>query len=176
MSQKWSDMPELPEFFDRYIKKVDDLPLNEAFELNTPHDIMADIEKLKALEDKIYAPEKWTVKDILQHIIDTERIMIYRALRFGRNDKTVLPGFEEDDFAKNTNVSNRTIDELMEEWESVRAGSRTLFKSFNTEMLQRTGETFASNISVLALGFVIIGHAKHHYQVIEERYFPMLTA
>lgn len=176
MTQKWSDMPELPDFFDRYIKKVEDMPLNEAFEQNRPHDIMADLDKLKALQDKIYAPEKWTVKDILQHIIDTERILTYRALRFARNDKTVLPGFEEDDFAKNTTTKDRTVDDLMEEWEILRMSTELLFKSFNDEMLSRKGKAFTSHLSVLALGFVVIGHPIHHYEVLEERYFPLLEA
>ncbi|AWV99220.1 DinB family protein [Arcticibacterium luteifluviistationis] len=176
MTQKWSDMPELPEFYDRYIKKVDDLPLNEAFEQNRPHDIMADIDKLKALEHKVYAPEKWTVKDIIQHIMDTERIMAYRALRFARNDETVLSGFEEDDFAKNALATARTIDDLMEEWEILRMSTEFLFKSFNDEMLSRKGTASGNQVSVLALGFVILGHPIHHYQVLQDRYFPLLEA
>jgi CO dehydrogenase/acetyl-CoA synthase gamma subunit (corrinoid Fe-S protein) len=174
MTKKWSDMPELPVFFDRYIKKVDNVGLGVAFEKLNPSAIMADKNKLSLLKDQVYAPEKWTVKDILQHIIDTERILTYRALRFARNDKTILPSFEENDFAKNTLVARRTIDDLMNEWESVRASSISLFKSFDENMLSRKGVTFASSISVLAIGFVIVGHAIHHYGILEERYFPTL--
>jgi len=167
-------MPELPVFFDRYIKKVEDLPVIEAFKNNSPHDIMSEMDKLKALEDKVYAPDKWTVKDILQHIIDTERILTYRALRFARNDKTVLPGFEEDDFAKNTTVKKRNIDQLMNEWIALRTATIAMFESFDDEMFTHKGIAFQNEISVLALAFVVIGHPIHHYKVIKERYFPLL--
>lgn len=167
-------MPELPIFFDRYITKVEDMPLMEAFEQFSPSAILSDLAKVKALGDQVYAPGKWTVRDILQHIIDTERILSYRTLRFARNDKTVLSGFEEDDFAKNTDASNRNMDNLLEEWNLLRASNLALFKSFTTEMLYRKGTSYKVEISVLALGFVIIGHPIHHYRVLEERYFPLL--
>jgi hypothetical protein len=174
MLNKWTNMPELPVFFDRYIKRVEDMPVMEAFRLNNPTDIMSDMVKLKALKDNVYAPEKWTIKDILQHIIDTERILTYRALRFARNDKTILPGFEENDFAKNTKVNYRTIEQLMEEWNALRVSTIAMFKSFDNEMFNRKGTAFQSEISVLALAFVIIGHPKHHYKVIQDKYFPLL--
>jgi CO dehydrogenase/acetyl-CoA synthase gamma subunit (corrinoid Fe-S protein) len=174
MAKKWSDMPELPVFFDRYIKKVDNIAINAAFEKHSPSAIMADMDKLALLKDQVYAPGKWTVKDILQHIIDTERILAYRALRFARNDKTALNGFEENDFALNTTANKRTVDDLMSEWQTVRKTSKALFQSFDEEMLQRNGLASNNEISVLALGYVIIGHPIHHYQVLEERYFPLL--
>ncbi|MFT5884820.1 MAG: hypothetical protein ACI9IP_001277 [Arcticibacterium sp.] len=174
MTNKWTDLPELPAFFDRYILKVDDLPLSVAFEQYSPTAIMADLDKIDKLGDQVYAPGKWTIKDILQHIIDTERIMSYRALCFARNDKTELPGFAENNYADNTNLYHRTLEELMEEWQLLRASTRALFAGFSDEMLLRKGTASNIEVPVLALGFMLIGHAVHHYQVIEERYFPIL--
>ncbi len=174
MTYKWTDLPELPAFFDRYILKVDDLPLSVAFEKYSPTAILADLGKMKKLGDQVYAPDKWTIKDILQHIIDTERIMTYRSLCFARNDKTELPGFEENAYAQNTNLYDRTLEELMEEWQLLRASTRALYAGFSDDMLLKKGTASNIEIPVLALGFMLIGHAVHHYGVIEERYFPLL--
>src|SRR5690606_21518049 len=112
----------------------------------------------------------WTLKDIIQHLIDCERIFAYRALRFGRGDVTPLPGFEENDYADAAHGSTRHLKDLLTELSTVRHATLTLFKSFRPEALR--GEGVASNalISVGAIGFVIIGHMKHHQKVFEERY------
>lgn len=175
MTTKWTDMPELPVFFDRYITKVADLPLLVALKQYSPSAILADINTLQALGDQVYAPGKWTVRDIIQHIIDTERILAYRALRFARNDSTLLPGFDEDFFAQHTTASARSIEDLMSEWEVLRESNIALFSSFNEEMLLRKGQAFKGEISVLALGFVICGHPVHHALVLKERYFPLIV-
>lgn len=164
----------MPKFFDRYINQVEDIDLVEGLEKYSPDVVFSDREKLLALRDQVYAPGKWTIKDILQHVIDNERIMTYRALRFSRNDQTKLPGYDEDLLAANTNASNRTVEDLMEEFRVVRKATICLFKGMNDEMVQRSGVASQNEISSLALGFVIIGHPIHHYRVIEERYFPLL--
>jgi hypothetical protein len=174
MTKKWTDMPELPIFFDRYITKVADLPLLVALQFHHPSVILADMEQLVRLGDRVYAPGKWTARDIIQHITDTERVLAYRALRFARNDKTPLPGFDEQLFAKNASATNRTLESLKREWELLRTCNIALFESFDDEMLTRTGTAFQSEISVLALGFVICGHAVHHAQVLKERYLPLI--
>ncbi|WP_373514261.1 DinB family protein, partial [Persicitalea sp.] len=157
-----------PQFFDRYINLVDDLELLEALETYSPEAVFSDLETLEALGDKIYAPGKWTVKDIIQHCIDTERIMSYRALRFARNDQTPIPGFEENGYAQNTLTSQRTLDDLLDEYEIVRASTLAQFQYFNEDMLSRSGQASQVQISVGALGFMVIGHAIHHWNVIEE--------
>lgn len=171
---KRSDINPMPQFFDRYINLVEDIDIFEAFEKYSPTRIYDNISKLTALKNKVYAPGKWTVKDILQHLIDNERIMAYRALRFSRNDDTVLAGYEEELFAGNTLAAKRTVDDLMEEFELVRKSTILLFRNMDNEMMLRSGVAYKSRISALALGFVVIGHAIHHMNVIRNRYYSLL--
>lgn len=171
---KRSEITVMPGYFDRYIMLPEDIDIVEALEKYTFKEVF-DLAKLKALGDRVYAENKWTVRDILQHAIDTERIMTYRALRFARNDKTSLQGFEEDDYGKEARATRRTIDDLLEESEYLRRSNIALFKSFTDEILLREGVASGQNISVLALGFVIAGHPVHHANVIRERYYPLLS-
>jgi hypothetical protein len=167
----------MPSFFDRYIQLVEpEVELIEGLQKSLQSFIEYDFSLLGRLGDKVYAPDKWTVKDILLHIIDNERIMAYRALRFARNDKTVLPGYDEQVLAKYGNANTRLIQDLKREFVSVRLSSITLFKSMNEEALMRLGKAFQVDISPLALGFVLIGHQMHHFKVIEEKYLPLLTS
>lgn len=117
-----------------------------------------------------YADGKWSVKEVVQHMIDAERIFGYRALRFARMDATPLPGFEENDYVPAADVARRTMKQLVHEHDVVRAASVELFKSFSMEMLLRTGTANGNRMSVRALGWTIAGHAMHHLDVIEERY------
>lgn len=117
-----------------------------------------------------YEVGKWTPKDILLHLIDSERIFAYRALRIARNDKTSLPGFEENDYVPQANAKMRDLSDLLEEFISVRVSTLTLFKSFSEEQLLRIGTASSYPVSVRAIGYITIGHALHHKQIIEERY------
>lgn len=173
---KKSAISPMPQFFDRYINLVEDIDIIEAFNKYSPGNVYVDLAKLTALKELAYAEGKWSVKDILQHVIDNERIMSYRAMRFSRNDKTTLPGYDEELLAANTIANQRSIDDLMQEFNEVRQSTIFLFKSMNDEMILRSGFAYKSDISALALGFVIIGHPIHHMRVIEERYFPLLQA
>lgn len=165
---------DLPNFFDRYILLSNDsIELLEAMEVYSPQNLFRDIAKYQAIGNAIYAPNKWTLKDVVQHCIDTERIMSYRALCFARNDETVLPGFDENLYAKNTFLQNRTIESLIVEFESLRRSTIDLFNNMDKTMLLRKGTANMSRISPLALGFVIIGHAKHHESIIRERYYSL---
>ena len=120
-----------------------------------------------------YAPEKWTIAEILVHILDAERVFQYRALRFARNDKTPLPGFDQDAYVPVSGAGNRTKDEVIEEYRIIRESSIALFSGFNEEVLQRKGTASNSVMSVGALGFVICGHQRHHKLVIRERYLSV---
>lgn len=120
--------------------------------------------------DYRYAEGKWTIKDIIQHLIDAERIFVYRALRFSRFDKTPLPSFEENDYAINANAGKRSIQDLLTEFSALRHSNILFYKSLSEEQLKFIGTSSNNPMSTRALGFVIIGHQKHHQKVFEERY------
>lgn len=171
---KWKDLPELPQFYDRYIKQVTDQPLLDALRTHEPTAIMADMDKLAQLGDQVYEPGKWTIKTVIQHMIDTERIMAYRALCIARKDKTILPGFDENSYADNTSHLQNNLEDLVNEWQILRVSNILLFRSMSEEMLLTKGQASNKIITPAALGFVICGHPIHHYNVIKERYFPIL--
>ena len=117
-----------------------------------------------------YAEGKWTIKDIILHLIDAERIFAYRALRIARNDKTALPGFEENDYVVAANANNRGYESLLAEYETVRNVSISLFETFTSEELLRLGTASNNSVSVRAIGYIMLGHELHHKNVILERY------
>lgn len=117
-----------------------------------------------------YQSDKWTIVEVLQHLIDTERIFAYRALRFARNDKTPIVGFEQDEYVPNSNANNYTKDQILADFNAVRNASITLFKGFTKEMLVRLGEASGSPMSSRAVGYILVGHQKHHFEVIQDRY------
>lgn len=169
-----SQIDPMPQFFDRYIMLVEDIELVQGLVVSLEEFQSLNFDWFTELGDKIYAPGKWTIKDILQHLIDNERVQSYRAMRFARNDKTILPGYDEELFGRNTGATNRTLSELREEFVSVRLSSIALFRSFDNEMLQRKGIAYQVEITPLALGFQLIGHQIHHINVINERYLPLI--
>ena len=117
-----------------------------------------------------YAQGKWTLKEVIQHIIDTERIFCYRALCFARNDKTSLSGFDQDVFAYNDNANDRNYFDLLDEMDILRKSSIQLYKSFSSVALLRIGVASDRNISVRALGYLFSGHQLHHLNVLIDRY------
>lgn len=117
-----------------------------------------------------YAEGKWTLKELIQHIIDTERIFCYRALCFSRNDTTSLPGFDQDIFIEYGNANDRPYSALLEEMKAVRAATIHLFQSFSDEALKRVGVGSGNNMSVRAAGIIISGHQNHHVSIAQERY------
>lgn len=170
---KRSDINPMPHYFDRYIMQVDDVGLGMAFEKSLQELEQLDIPAFQAVGTRVYEPGKWTIADIIQHITDTERVFAYRALRFGRNDATLLPGFDQDLFADNAHAIQNNIIDLINELKIVRRSSQMLFSHFDEADLQRKGICYNSEISVLAIGFNIIGHQNHHMKIIEERYIPL---
>jgi uncharacterized damage-inducible protein DinB len=117
-----------------------------------------------------YAPEKWTVKDVLQHMIDAERIFVYRALTFARKDATPLPGFEENDYAANADTSLRTLQSLKDEFIATRQSTDIFLSNLTDEELKQEGSANNNPITVNAIAFIVIGHILHHKKVLEERY------
>jgi len=164
------DLPNVPPFYMTYVKLVKDSDLLEAMKESST----ATLKLVRSIPEPKgeyrYQPEKWSIKELLCHMIDAERIFAYRALRFARNDKTPLSGFEEKDYAPQANAHNRSMDSIVKEMEHVRLTSLDLYTSFSSEMLLRTGTANNTEISVLNLGYIISGHETHHRNVLLERY------
>ncbi len=121
-----------------------------------------------------YAPGKWTVKEVLGHVTDCERIYCYRALRIARGDQTPLPGFEQDDYVRSGAFGERKLEDLVEEFGTVRGASISLFRSFREEVWPRRGLANQKEVTVRALAFITAGHQMHHRIILEERYFPAI--
>ena len=164
------DLSRVPKFYHNYISHVPQEDLLEAFNSQTPAFIQF-IESIPPGKyDFRYAEGKWTIKEVLQHVIDAERIFAYRALRFARKDPTFLPGFDENTFAENARADKREWKNLLEEFKAVRMGSEYLFASFDNDQLEASGTANNSSVYVLGIGFLLIGHSLHHMNVIRERY------
>lgn len=164
------DFKTLPEFHKRYVDHVKHLDVLDALRLsdNETLEIVRSISEEKGMHQ--YAPGKWTIKELLCHMMDTERILAYRALRFGRNDKTSLHGFEENEYAPEANANNRSIAKIGDEMHRLRLTSIDLFENFTTEMLDRRGLANNLDLSVINLGYIIAGHEYHHLRILKERY------
>jgi hypothetical protein len=121
-----------------------------------------------------YAADKWTVKEVLGHLSDSERIFTYRALRIARGDQTPLPGFEQDDYVRNGGFNERPLASLVEEFAHVRSASLALFRSLGPEAWLRRGTASKNEVSVRALAFITAGHELHHRRILEERYFSAI--
>jgi hypothetical protein len=117
-----------------------------------------------------YADGKWTISEVFQHLVDCERIMQYRALRFARNDATELPGFDEDEYARQADTSTLDLREIADELAAVRRSSQLLFRSFPDHLALRQGVANGNPVTVRALGWIIAGHTMHHLQILQQRY------
>jgi hypothetical protein len=165
------DLSRIPEFYHNYISQVKEDELLQAFKNNTAS-FLSFLKSIPAEKQNYrYADGKWTVKEVVQHIIDAERIFSYRALRFARKDTTPLPGFDEKFFTKNANAAKRNWDNLIEEFTAVRKATEILFASFNDEQLGSEGISNNNSVYVLGIGFICVGHCNHHRKVIEEKYW-----
>ena len=162
----------IPAFYQAYI---DNVPADGNL-LQHLEAIQIETEKLVAglSEEKLnfsYSKNKWTIKDILVHLADCERVIIYRAMRIGRGDKTELPGFDENIFASNAGAGNRKIEDILKELSAVRLASLVFIESLNDESLDRTGTANGYALSTRLLVNHIYGHQRHHLKIIKERYF-----
>ncbi len=170
MNSRQVSAQEYAPFYSQYIKALGEVDLIEVLEQSLK-DLITTLEHLP--EEKLtysYAEGKWTIKELVQHIIDAERVLSYRALRFSRNDTTNLPGFDEDWYVANSNGNERNFKDILQEFNHVRNSTILLFKSFKPEMLLISGTASNSNMSVRALGFIIAGHQTHHLKIIKEKY------
>jgi len=157
-------------YYHRYISMIED------------DDIIVVLEEQRKTSEKFlktftekqgnysYEAGKWTVKEVLGHLIDNERIMAYRALAFARGEKQSLPGYEQEDYVAESNFNKRSLDDLINEFKTVRESNINLFKSFDEEILNRSGTASESEVTVLSLIYIIAGHEKHHMKILKERY------
>jgi DinB superfamily len=156
-------------YYDRYISLVGSGDIIAILE-KQPRETVALFKSCGAQADSSYAPGKWTVKEMLGHVNDTERIMSYRALRIARGDQTPLAGFEQDDYIRDGKFSQRTLDDLIEEFTDVRKATLSLFRHLDAETGARRGVANKDPISARALAYIIAGHELHHRRVLEEKY------
>jgi len=157
-------------YYDRYLAV---LPEGEVLSL-----LELGVEKLEILLGEVaetqaeyrYAPDKWSIKEVVLHMIDTERVFAYRALRFSRNDTTPLPGFEQDDYVREGNAGERTLRDLLQEYRAVRAATLALFRGMTEAMLARRGIANEAEMTVRAVPWIVAGHERHHAEILKERY------
>lgn len=158
------------EFYGKYVAQVPEGDLVAQLR----EQVMETATLLAGLSDEranyAYEPGKWTIKEVIGHMIDVERVMSFRALWLARNDKTELPGFDENQWVPDANFGSRTLDDLLEEYQVVRAATIHLAKHLDAEALARRGIVSGRNMSVRALFYIIAGHERHHAVLFRERY------
>lgn len=164
-----NEYPAYAEMYMQLVNKKDKNLLEQLVKsLEQTKKLVSSLSKEKL--DFKYQEDKWSIKEVLVHIVDDERIYAYRALTFARNDRTELPGFEQNDYALNSDASKRDINNIMEEYEAVRKATISLFNGFSKEALIRKGRANENIASVRAIGYHILGHELHHMQIIEDVY------
>jgi hypothetical protein len=162
-------------YYGRYVERVPEGDLGETLE--------AQLAETQALIRSIperrgttrYAPGKWSIKGVLGHVIDTERIMSYRALRIGRGDATPLPGYEQNDYVPIGGFDERTLQDLSGELASVRQATLHLFRHFDAAALARRGTASGHPVTARALAYIIAGHERHHVAVLRDKYLPLVS-
>lgn len=156
--------------FEPYIEKVPDVDLASLLESQ----IEEFIQLLSGISEEQakfrYAEGKWSLKEVLGHVADTERIMSYRLLRVARGDKTPLPGFEENLFVAHSKANSRSINDLLQDFAAVRIATLSLFRQLDDEAWTRVGSVSGHDCSATALAYIIAGHAIHHIGIVQERY------
>lgn len=159
-----------PSFYKAYIDliKSEDVIMILENQGTAFHAFVKNLDSIQG--DYRYAPEKWSIKEVIGHIIEVERIMAYRALAISRGDQQSLPGMDENEYMANSNYSERQLADLAEEFLYVRKSNICLFRSFSETMLERKGTANNNSITVAALIYIIAGHLDHHVQVIRDRY------
>ena len=164
------DLSRVPEWYHRYIAQVDG---DDILEILTRQSASF-LQFLETLPEEkraySYGPDKWTIKDVVQHILDAERVFAYRALCIARGEKQGLPGFDENEYADKSKADKRNWNNMLEEFKVVRRSTEILFASFDKEQLDNTGTASSWPVYVLGIGYIIAGHLNHHHNIIRERY------
>ncbi len=164
------DLSQVPEWYHGYIKEVKGSDFLAEMKKQTPG-LISFLKKIPEAKQQFrYAKGKWTIKDLVQHMIDAERIFAYRALCFARKDQASLPSFDENDYATNAKGIKRNWKKLVEEFKLVRSSNEILFDSFDRSQLKSIGVANNNPVSVNSIGFIMVGHTAHHLNIIRERY------
>lgn len=161
-------------YFDRYIALSTSQDIEQTLVESHNHLIQT---ILPLTEEKMmfkYEENKWSIKDLLQHLIDTERVFVYRAMRFARNDKTELPGYDENEFAEEAGADLKSKDQLLNEYIAVHKATIMFYNTLPDESYHRKGNASNEELSVSQIAHIISGHIQHHLSVLEERYLPKL--
>jgi hypothetical protein len=170
--------PEKNEFADYYHTYITHVPDGDIASI-LERQIDKTVQDLEGLGEERamqrYAPGKWTIKEVVGHLIDAERMFAYRALCFSRNEKKHLPSFEQNDYVENANFNDHSLQDLLEEFRLLRSSNVALFRSFSDEMMMRTGMASGFKFTVRAIAHVIAGHELHHRNVIKERYLQSFS-
>lgn len=163
-------MEECSPFYRKYIDELNEADLFAALDQVTAASNALVARIPPGMDGHRYAPDKWSIAEVLQHLVDCERIFQYRALRFARNDRTELPGFDENSYAQEAAANVRSIADVYEELLLVRHSTVALFRSFPDETALRSGPANGRTITLRALGWTIAGHHLHHLRILEQRY------
>lgn len=165
------DLNDVPEFYRPYMKQIGDAELVPLL-LKSGDDLVTLCKNLTEQQSLYrYDVGKWSVKDVIQHLIDAERVFAYRAMRFARNDSTELSGFDQDDYVPEANADARPLHQLLSEFTNLRASTIDLFSSLGEESRKRRGISNKVEMSVNTIGYIISGHTLHHLVILKERYF-----
>jgi len=165
--------PKKEEYAAYYHTYVDKVPEGEIVKiLKSQSDrmkrLLKNVSKKKSLYR--YAPGKWSVREIIGHLIDSERVMAYRAMRFARNDQTDLPGFDENDYVRHSNYNEIKLKDLVDEFCALRKSTSIMFKNFTDEISLRGGRANGNSFTVRSMAYIMAGHVNHHLGIIKERY------
>jgi len=157
-------------YYDRYISLVPGNDILAALDEQRRQMLLLLSGRTEADGDLRYAPDKWTLKEVVGHLNDTERIMSYRALRIARGDATPIEGFEQDDYVRNAPFARRPLEDLIEDYIAVRRATVSLFRNLDEPAWSRRGVANKNEVTVRALAYIIAGHELHHRKILEEKY------
>jgi hypothetical protein len=157
-------------FYAKYVERVPEGNLPRLLQAQTDEtlNLLASITEQQSLNR--YAPDKWSIRELLGHIIDAERVFSYRALRIARGDRTPLPGFDQEPYVENGAFDRRAWSDLIDEYRAVRLSTLLLLRSFDDAAWERRGTASENEVSVRAIGYIIAGHDRHHIAILRERY------
>jgi hypothetical protein len=161
---------EFAPYYDRYISLVPGNDILAVLDDQRRQTLLLLCGRTEADGDLRYAPDKWSLKEVIGHLNDTERIMAYRALRISRGDTTPIEGYEQDDYVRNSPLARRPLEDLIEDYIAVRRATLTLFRNLDETAWTRCGIANKNEVTVRALAYIIAGHELHHRKMIEEKY------